>query len=42
MKEFAGSSLVIDNLQKEIDALDRLIEPMDKQARELLELETLR
>lgn len=35
VKEFGGSSLIVENLQKEIDALERIIDPMDKQAREL-------
>ncbi|MHB0960802.1 MAG: exopolysaccharide transport family protein [Pirellulaceae bacterium] len=35
VKEFGGSSLVVESLQKEIDALDRIIDPMDTQAREL-------
>lgn len=40
VKEFGGSSLVVENLKKEIDSLDRLIEPMDRQARQLeIELE---
>ena len=35
VKEFGGTSLVVEGLQREIESLDKLIEPMDRQAREL-------